>query len=320
MAFCLHYIKLTRDWLVFKQGLFMKAISLTFLLLIIVFASGCNSDSASSGSSTVSTAGQNEVAPVDVEEEGTPEIVELPRREIMILADSSGSVGLDAWDNLKEFSISLLESEQLKDSETYLNFMSYSGSHLLEIHSDLGDNLISDENIPWMREKIEGLSYLRGTSFLYGALEHTVDILTQPISMDSERILLLVVDAAPYPFLDGIHCNFKQSFDNTGIRFHIIGNGPNFDPDAYSCLVDDPATQITHIGDFTGETLASILNPVASTNTCSDGVMSGNETDVDCGGPNCGLCQLDNGCFANSDCDDGLFCDASTLTCSMFDE
>ena len=42
------------------------------------------------------------------------------------------------------------------------------------------------------------------------------------------------------------------------------------------------------------------------TPTCSDGVRNGNETDVDCGGPNCPACTNGKNCLAPSDCISGV--------------
>lgn len=40
--------------------------------------------------------------------------------------------------------------------------------------------------------------------------------------------------------------------------------------------------------------------------TCEDGRRNGQESDVDCGGPDCGPCGLDGGCAQNSDCQSAL--------------
>jgi len=45
--------------------------------------------------------------------------------------------------------------------------------------------------------------------------------------------------------------------------------------------------------------------------TCEDGVQNGDETDVDCGGPDCQPCSNDGGCGADSDCSSGV-CDDGT--------
>lgn len=42
---------------------------------------------------------------------------------------------------------------------------------------------------------------------------------------------------------------------------------------------------------------------------CDDGVRNGQETDIDCGGPDCDACELGQMCLVNSDCQ-SEFCDA----------
>ncbi|WAM28225.1 hypothetical protein [Myxococcus sp. NMCA1] len=46
--------------------------------------------------------------------------------------------------------------------------------------------------------------------------------------------------------------------------------------------------------------------------TCKDGIKTGGETDVDCGGPVCARCGKGKRCHQQSDCDVGLTCDTST--------
>ncbi|TNF34625.1 MAG: hypothetical protein EP329_07025, partial [Deltaproteobacteria bacterium] len=54
--------------------------------------------------------------------------------------------------------------------------------------------------------------------------------------------------------------------------------------------------------------------------TCEDGVMNGDETDVDCGGATCDACEVGEGCLEASDCvtevcgEDGL-CEEAPPTC-----
>lgn len=55
--------------------------------------------------------------------------------------------------------------------------------------------------------------------------------------------------------------------------------------------------------------------------SCFDGIMNGQETDVDCGGPECRACFPGNGCQEDSDCDSTRnclipYCDASQ-TCAV---
>jgi hypothetical protein len=48
--------------------------------------------------------------------------------------------------------------------------------------------------------------------------------------------------------------------------------------------------------------------------TCSDGIKNGNETGVDCGGPDCPRCPNGQGCANYNDCKSAL-CNLRTLTC-----
>lgn len=48
--------------------------------------------------------------------------------------------------------------------------------------------------------------------------------------------------------------------------------------------------------------------PVASPDPCQDGTQSGTETDVDCGGRDCGKCPAGFQCAVNTDCGAGLIC------------
>jgi hypothetical protein len=48
--------------------------------------------------------------------------------------------------------------------------------------------------------------------------------------------------------------------------------------------------------------------------TCKDGQQNANETDVDCGGFNCGDCQLGQGCKVAADCVSGLSCYGGACT------
>jgi hypothetical protein len=51
--------------------------------------------------------------------------------------------------------------------------------------------------------------------------------------------------------------------------------------------------------------------------TCSNGIVDGDETDIDCGGPTCPACQLDYDCNVNSDCASGLFCVTGAGVCGL---
>ena len=47
--------------------------------------------------------------------------------------------------------------------------------------------------------------------------------------------------------------------------------------------------------------------------TCDDGLLGGEETDIDCGGGECPKCPVDAGCAAASDCQSGLCADGACV-------
>jgi len=53
----------------------------------------------------------------------------------------------------------------------------------------------------------------------------------------------------------------------------------------------------------------------APSETCADGVLNGDETDVDCGGPLCSACALGDDCATATDCVSG-YCDPISDTCA----
>ncbi|MDP4012134.1 MAG: hypothetical protein Q8R00_00815 [Candidatus Nanoarchaeia archaeon] len=52
--------------------------------------------------------------------------------------------------------------------------------------------------------------------------------------------------------------------------------------------------------------------------SCTDGVMNGYESDVDCGGPSCNACALSKTCNTDSDCITGKMCLPSTSIFTFF--
>jgi formylglycine-generating enzyme required for sulfatase activity len=82
-----------------------------------------------------------------------------------------------------------------------------------------------------------------------------------------------------------------------GDRFHVLAN-PNF------CTVD---------ADCSG---GALCVAEVCTATCSDGVKNGDETDLDCGGILCGVCENGDACAEGArDCRSGSCVDGRCVTC-----
>jgi len=64
-------------------------------------------------------------------------------------------------------------------------------------------------------------------------------------------------------------------------------------------------------GDCTAPDTCDPTQGICVAPTCSDGVTNDGETDVDCGGPNCGACSPSEGCLTPGDCT-SLVCAAGT--------
>jgi len=64
------------------------------------------------------------------------------------------------------------------------------------------------------------------------------------------------------------------------------------------------AAGLVACGEVKGE--STIDAPTSAGATCTDGKKNGSETDVDCGGPECGTCAAAKGCSGAPDCESGV--------------
>ncbi|MGC4070716.1 MAG: hypothetical protein QM784_39800 [Polyangiaceae bacterium] len=83
-------------------------------------------------------------------------------------------------------------------------------------------------------------------------------------------------------------------------------NGTETDTDCGgSCTTKCAAGQSCSVTSDCAQTIANTLctNKICTPPGCTDKIKSGQETDVDCGGPQCTPCALDKTCKVDSDCD-----------------
>jgi hypothetical protein len=59
---------------------------------------------------------------------------------------------------------------------------------------------------------------------------------------------------------------------------------------------------------------STITTPEPDNGTCTNGLRDGKETDIDCGGPDCGACLSDRHCTLDTDCASGK-CQSGACTC-----
>ena len=96
------------------------------------------------------------------------------------------------------------------------------------------------------------------------------------------------------------------------------------DPGAGTCPTPTPTPTSTPPGCFlNGQTCATAAQ-CCSLNcssgvcapSCANGFQDGSETDIDCGGPDCGDCPLGGGCASNHDCAATTACSAGQCVCA----
>jgi hypothetical protein len=88
------------------------------------------------------------------------------------------------------------------------------------------------------------------------------------------------------------------------------GQDPDMgDPDAGEPMPDPPeaGTAVETLAEAGGDPIveASLPQPEAGTDTCTNGELDPDETDIDCGGP-CSTCDVDQGCAIDADCTSDL--------------
>ncbi len=87
-------------------------------------------------------------------------------------------------------------------------------------------------------------------------------------------------------------------------------------PDAHVCDGRGNCVECNGDGDCTAPEVCDQAQNVCIALHCTNGMMDGNETGLDCGGPECAACPNGQGCGGPGDCISG-FCNAGTCTACM---
>ncbi len=87
-------------------------------------------------------------------------------------------------------------------------------------------------------------------------------------------------------------------------------------PDCAACPADDSCIlDADCVSGYCDPALDVCRPPVAA--TCNDAALNGDETDIDCGGPNCAPCAIDSACAEDADCTSGSCDTGGTDTCAQ---
>lgn len=99
--------------------------------------------------------------------------------------------------------------------------------------------------------------------------------------------------------------------------------GTTTDPDTTATATGETGTtggDTTNGGTTTGTTTTTTdSSSTGAPEGCEDATKNGDETDIDCGGPVCGGCDLDGDCATDTDCLSGS-CDAGTCIASTCED
>lgn len=113
-------------------------------------------------------------------------------------------------------------------------------------------------------------------------------------------------DTAPEPDVDEPGC---QDGVLNGLETDVDCGGPECDACEIGAICDDNTDCMSGLCSLEGVCLAAP--------TCEDEILNYQETDVDCGGPNCPSCPDGDRCHIDTDCENGYcssegFCDTPT--------
>jgi hypothetical protein len=192
---------------------------------------------------------------------------EVPQ-DIIFVMDSSGSLGSAGYALQKAFMIDIVQNygdDALHP--TRFGVVEFSNGAFERY------NFFQDQSTSAVTNAINSLSLLNSVTHTRTAIGTAIDMFVRDTinpGSPNPMTMVLITDGVPYPSQYN-PCNApsqKTELDANGIQTHIVGSG-NFDPNQssqLSCLVDDPATQISAITDFSDYSLFQqgyILNSMA---------------------------------------------------------
>jgi len=167
--------------------------------------------------------------------------------ELVLLLDSSGSLGSSGWANIEDAYVDLfntLTPEELNGDLSVSIVQFASGAWVRWDLTPLDDQ--ADVNT--LTSTIRHMSYTQGTTHTRDAIETAMDVFSQQGTDGSRKIISLVTDGNPYPMRTQNPSDLGGTLDALGIEVYIMGIGDNWTPSIISALVDDEDTDIMEFG------------------------------------------------------------------------
>jgi uncharacterized protein YegL len=167
--------------------------------------------------------------------------------ELVLLLDSSGSLGASGWANIEDAYVDLfntLTPEELNGDLSVSVIQFASGAWIRWDLTPLDDQ--ADVNT--LTNTISDMYFTKGATHTRTAIETAMDVFNQQGTDGSRKIISLVTDGNPYPMHTQNPSDLGGTLDALGIEMYIMGIGNDWNPNIISALVDDEDTDIMEFG------------------------------------------------------------------------
>lgn len=179
--------------------------------------------------------------------------IEVPQ-DIVFVFDASGSLGAAGYQTELDFMSFIIQS--VTGAPDHALHPTRFGAIRFSDQIDTIHNLTDDQTPSAVEAAIQGAPYTGGTTHTRDALIAAMTMFDNQSDDQNPLSLILITDGAPRPTRTQSVCqdlSIKTQLDSRAIQTTIIGSGAGFDASPITCLVDDTATQIIEIANFSGD-------------------------------------------------------------------
>lgn len=179
--------------------------------------------------------------------------VEVPQ-DIVFVFDASGSLGTPGYQNVLDFMTAIVQS--VTGDPAHALHPTRFGAIRFSTAIDTIYNLTDDQTPSIINAALQGADYPGGQTYTRDALFAALDMFDNQSDSINPKTLVLITDGAPFPTASQSVCmdsRMKRNLDAADVQVNIVGVGSGYNPAPVACLVDDEATQIVEITDFSND-------------------------------------------------------------------
>jgi len=185
--------------------------------------------------------------------------------DVVFALDSSGSLGVDDFDLMKDFVNGIIEKDlDPTNADNRVGVVQFSSTVTTAY------TFRRTQETSAITTAVSALAFTGGQTRTRIAIDESVDVWTddpaEPVIPARFRQIFLITDGVPIPTTSQNPCletggttrqrrralQTRQSLVDENIAVNIIGIGTEWNPQILSCLVEDPDTQIVQVDDFAG--------------------------------------------------------------------